>query len=438
MKKFLNTAFLSITTIFGLGSSVAAQQYANPVGMRYVGSQQYTGTNTTVVNPNLQRTQYVAPQINSVYAQPMNRVSEIPLYGKNKSVYFYGQKKQDEGILSGSGLYMFADFTTGKTNTGINLEHGEVDNGEADANDDMGTANGFSLGIGRVMSNSLSVEFMYSSYNGMKYGDWVKFAEEEEQEVESGDGGDEADDSEGDDSDTETITVKTVNENTYEVTNGGNITSQFIGFGFKYNLENMFGTLLGRLKPYFGFQLGIAQNTIKDFTVSDEDGYTGDDYLPDPSDDDDIEYIQGLSCTADDPCIAEEYSNGTLNFIGDTTRSFAGGLEAGFSVELEGNLSIDIFYKYNHYGKVKTSGNILSSYDLDETEFYVADSDDAEFDPDNPCADGYSGSYDGEATYIVCSADTNTTEGIQSLTQRRIQSGDMNLRQYGIRLKYMF
>ena len=31
-----------------------------------------------------------------------------------------------------------------------------------------------------------------------------------------------------------------------------------------------------------------------------------------------------------------------------------------------------------------------------------------------------------------------TDEGVQSLTQRRIQSGDMNFRQYGIKLKYMF
>ncbi|MCR5506502.1 MAG: hypothetical protein K6F04_01485 [bacterium] len=418
MKKYLNTAFLSIATIIGLGAPVSAQQYANPVGMRYVGSQQYAGTNTTFVNPNVQRTQYVAPQINSIYAQPMNRVSEIPLYGKNKSMYFYGQKKQDEGILSGSGLYMFADFSTGKTNTGINIEHGEVDNAEADANDDMGTANGMSLGIGRVMSKSLSVEFMYSSYNGMKYGDWVKFYEEEEIE------------SEDEDSD-EVIIVQTVNDTTYEVIDGGNITSQFIGLGFKYNLENMFGSILGRLKPYFGFQLGIAQNTIKDFTVSDVDGYVGDYYIPDANVDEDIEYIQGLSCTADEPCTAEEYSNGSLNFIGDTTRSFAAGLEAGFSVELEGNLSIDIFYKYNHYGKVKTSGNILSSYDLDETDFYV-DADLVE------CADGYAQASGSTDDYLICISDAYTTEGIQSLTQRRVQSGDMNLRQYGIRLKYMF
>ena len=44
-------------------------------------------------------------------------------------------------------------------------------------------------------------------------------------------------------------------------------------------------------------------------------------------------------------------------------------------------------------------------------------------------------SYRNEYAPILKSA---ADEGVQSLTQRRIQSGDMNFRQYGIKLKYMF
>ena len=415
MKKYLSITFLSAATIFGLQTPAVAQT-VNPIGMRYTGSQQYIGQNTTVVNPMMQHQQYVAPQINSIYAQPMNRVNEIPLYGKNKNLYFYNQKKKDEGPLSGSGLYIFAEFSTGKTNNGINIENGEADNGEADANKDMGTANGITLGAGRVMSNDLNVEFMYSSYTGMKYGDWVKFYEEETIQ-----------DDEGND-----ITETVVNDSTYEVVSGGNITSQFIGFGFKYNLEGMFGILLGRLKPYFGFQIGIAENTIKDFTVSDPDGYYGNYAIPDvnSTDFDENEDIPA-DCygNGSNICTAEEYTNGTLDFIGTTNRSIAGSLEAGFTVELEGNLSIDFFYKYNHFGKVKTSGNILSTYDLNETDFYVTE--------DANCISGYTESSVSN-TYTVCTSDTFTTEDEQSLTQRRVQSGDMNFSQYGIKLRYMF
>ena len=280
MKKYFKIALLSVSTIFGLHSPSFAQ-YANPTGMRYVGSQQYMGQNTMYVNPH-QRTQYVAPQINSIYAKPMNRVTEIPLYGKNKNMYFYNQKKKDEGAFADSGLYMFAAFSTGKNNNGVNLEHGEVDSGEADANDSMGDPKGISLGVGRVMSNTLSVEFMYSNYTKMSFGNWAKFYDTKEEPVL---------DEDGEETD-EVEEIPFVDDNTYEVTSGGNISSSFIGVGFKYNLENMFGTLLGRLKPYFGFQLGIAQNTIGDYVVNDEDGYIGDDYVPDITDD--LDYIKEL------------------------------------------------------------------------------------------------------------------------------------------------
>ena len=418
MKKDLKNILLSAITIFELSSSPVFAQNANPVGMRYVGSQQYAGQNTTIVNPNTQ-TKYVAPQINSIYAQQMNRVSEIPLYGKNKSVYFYGQQKKDEGPFAGSGLYMFAAFSTGKTENGINLEHGEISNGEADANDDMGTATGLTLGVGRVMSNSLSVEFMYSNYSKMKYGDWVKFNSTTEEPV-LDENGEETEESEE---------VPFVDDTTYEVVSGGGITSRFIGLGFKYNLENLFGSIAGRLKPYFGFQLGIAENSIDDFTVNDEEGYYDGDSIPDLNSEDEEDPIGDLS-TDGTSYFEESYYNGEINFIGDTTRSFAIGAEVGFSVELEGNLSIDIFYKMNNFGKVKTSGNSLSIYDIDTTEFYISSED-------SECADGFTIA-SSDDTNIVCVADAITDEGIQSLTQRRVQSGDMSFRQYGIKLKYMF
>ncbi len=423
MKKNLKFTLLSTATIFGLYTSPVSAQYTNPVGMRYVGSQQYGGQSATLSNSN-RNVQYVAPSINSIYAKPMNRVSEIPLYGKNKSMYFYNQTKKNEGPFADSGLYMFAAFSTGNTTDGINLEHGSVDPAEADANDDMGTANGLSIGVGRVMSNTLSVEFMYSSYSGMKYGDWVKYYEEVEDESAA------PSEDEDEDEDAEVPTITVVNDTDYEVISGGGINSKFIGMGFKYNLENMFGTILGRLKPYIGFQLGIAQNTIEDYTVSDEIGYeddgTGEFTLPD------------LEAGETSPTSGEysQYTDGEITFIGSTNRSLAFGGEAGFSLELEGNLSIDLFYKINNYGKVKTSGNILKVYNVEDTEFVLVQDIGLDEDPGSVCPDGFEYE-DSNDNYTLCISVSEPYEE-QSLTQRRVQSGDLTFHQYGIRLKYMF
>ena len=435
MKQSLKFTLLSTATIFGLYASPVSAQMANPVGMRYVGSQQYGGSQATLFNSN-RNVQYVAPSINSIYAKPMNRVSEIPLYGKNKSMYFYNQKPRNDGPFADSGLYMFAAFSTGNTTSGINLEHGKIKDGiaESDANEDMGTANGLSIGVGRVMSNTLSVEFMYSSYSGMKYGDWVRYYEEVEDESATSSG----EDDEDEDEETETPMITVVNDTDYEVIDGGGINSKFIGIGFKYNLENMFGSLLGRLKPYFGFQLGIAQNTIEDYTVIDEIGYeddgTGEFELPDVenSEDSDIESY---------PTYGEysQYTDGEITFIGSTNRSLAFGGEIGFSVELEGNLSIDLFYKINNYGKVKTSGNILKTYEVTDTEYQIVN----DIGPDDGlgavCPEGFefdSNNTEG-AGYTLCIAVSKHYDE-QTLTQRRVSSADMMFHQYGIKLKYMF
>ena len=388
-------------------------QTATPVGMQYVGSQQYIGQNRTIT-PNTKTTK-VAPQINSVYATPMKRVNEIPLYGKNKNVYFYNQPKKDEGLFAGSGLYMFAAFSTGSNNNGVNSEKdtGYWDDlymGGSDSNTDMGTANGLTLGFGRVMSDTLSVEFLYSSYNGMEYGNFAKLYDYDEEYDEY-----------------------FINDFTYEVIDGGDISSDFIGIGLRYNLDNVFGMLGGRLKPYFGFQLGIAQNTISDYTFSDPNGYI---------DGPDVNYL----LTVSDEDIAAEglidnqiytdyaYSNGTITFIGKTTKTFGAGLELGLTLELDSSIELDFFYKMNTFGKVKTSGNVISTYDETTTDFYIA--------PEGAlsCNEGYTGYYNGaDGTYYICIANNSfSNTGITTLEQRREESGDMLFQQYGVKLKYMF
>lgn len=441
IKKLFNIKTSSITTILGLvlGTSVSAQN-ARPIGMQYAGTQNYYGRNTTVM-PQQMPQKTVAPTINSVYATPMRRINEIPLYGKNKNTYFYNEQKRNEGPFSGSGLYMFASFSTGNATEGINAEKSIWDNdgiyiGGSDKNDEMGTANGLTLGVGRVMSNSLSVEFMYSSYTGMEYGTFAKFENVEYLEEEDEETGD-------------IIEIENyyTDDTTYEIIDGGGISSDFIGLGFKYNLENVFGALGGRLKPYFGFQLGIANNTIKDYTINDPDGYGfGYDYNEFPFDPEYYaEELEEIISTIpsggaeSESFFSESYYDGEITFIGKTNRTFGAGIEAGFTLELEGNLEIDIFYKLNMFGKIKTSGNTLSIYNSDSTEYYLVDNYQSS-NPDNPCGDFYSAGvvdYNGNS-YSVCYYTGDTIYDVQTMNQRHVESGDMTFQQFGIKLKYMF
>lgn len=438
MKKLFNIKKSSIATILGLvlGTSVSAQN-ARPIGMQYAGTQNYYGKNTMIMPQVQMQQKTVAPTINSVYATPMRRVNEIPLYGKNKNTYFYNEPKREEGIFSGNGLYMFASFSTGKANEGINAEKSIWNDdgnyiGGADRNDEMGTANGLTLGVGRVMSNSLSVEFMYSSYTGMEYGTFAKFEDIEYLEEEDPETGDMIE-----------IESTYINDTTYEIIDGGGISSNFIGLGFKYNLENVFGALGGRLKPYFGFQLGIANNTIKDYTINDPDGYSfGYDYnyLLDEELEEIIATIPDSGYESES-FVSELYYDGSITAIGKTTRTFGAGIEAGFTLELEGNLEIDIFYKLNMFGKVKTSGNVLSTYNSDSTEYYLVDTTDLADDA-NPCGEFSIGpSYpgpSGDGNYTVCYYESDTIYDVQTMNQRHVESGDMTFQQFGIKLKYMF
>ena len=427
MKKLLNknTSIFAFVIAMMTETSVSAQMAQQPVGMRYVGNQQYMGTRTTYMpNPNNQR--YVAPSVNSVYATQMRRVNEIPLYGKNKNMYFYNQKKRDEGDFHDSGLYLFASYSTGKNNKGINAEKsvwdadGVVYMGGSDSNTDMGTANGFTIGVGREMSKTLSAEFMFSSYTGMKYGDSAKVLVELE--------------------DDEGNIYEEVDSTSYEVVDGGKITSNFIGVGLRYNLDRFLGSFGGRLKPYFGVQVGLAQNTIDDFTITDPTGYTSGDIAPaDLTQDDFTDSSEGLSVGT--TYESTSVYDGELTTIGATIKSFGLGLEAGLTISLEGSLSLDIFYKMNRFGKVETSGNILSVYNEDSVSYYLPDNYNTATSTDEvSCDSGFTATAltFGETPYFICQTGISTTENVQTLTSRQKETGDMLFQQYGVKLKYMF
>lgn len=425
MKKLYTNIFYSITAILGFASTPALSQTtqnAKPVTMRYVGNQQYIGQQQQIIPQQRQ----VAPTINSVYATPMHRVNEIPLYGKNKSMYFYNQPKNEDGKFSGIGLYLFGSFSTGKTTKGVNAEDYNSNFSYSigsDGNKDMGDATGLTFGFGRSMSSNLNIELMYSKYSGMKYGNAIK-------NKMLTDGTDDFYPSEANENcyDTEGnyLCYDKISDS-YKITSGGDINSDFFGIGFQYKFDGLTGGLFGMLKPYIGVQVGFAMNTLDDFNVSDPDGYSEGNEMYTYDDDGNTIVNDELKdvCTEASKCTTENYTDGDITFIGETNKTFGYGLELGFTIALENNMEIDVFFKRNMFGKVKTSGNALASYYETDTYFYSNDN--------GTCSNGFS--EDSTSEWCFAEADIGTKD---SQATNAVESGDLYMNQLGIKLKYMF
>jgi len=126
------------------------------------------------------------PRIHTVYSQPMSRATEIPLYGRNKYMYFYGHENNaPEGDFAGGNIYAFGYYSVGSTDDGINME-GQYMYG-SEANISMGdkiTALG--LGFGRKLNSKLSIEFAYTRFNGLNYGTDTRLFDSPPPECEDG------------------------------------------------------------------------------------------------------------------------------------------------------------------------------------------------------------------------------------------------------------
>lgn len=417
-KTYLHISYLSIA-ILGFANTPIYAQTPQPVAMQKVGSQQYIGQSQQIVP-----TRQTAPVINSIYATPMQHVNDIPLYGRNKSMYFYNQQKQQDGLFADGGLYVFGSFSTGKTTKGVNAENpsNAFFNGVGStAHSDMGDPTGIGFGFGRTMSSDLNLEIMYNKYTGLKYGNYVQnnYTYENEDDLECTD----------DDGNNicEPITEKL---DDYEVISGGKISSDFFGIGFQYKLNHMFGSLLGgMLKPYIGVQIGFAMNNIEDYTISDPDGSI-DTPMDVEGDNGDIEPNPDCAGTTEnDVCTQIEYYDGEITYIGKNNRTFGYGLEAGFTLALENNMELDFFYKRTMLGKVQTSGTVLTSYTAVVTDFYTNPNAGSTTD----CASGYEISADRE--WCMAEVDKYT---LDSEIKRNTESGNININEFGVKIKYMF
>jgi len=437
----------------------------------------------------------MAPRINTIYASPMMRTNEIPMYGKNKSAYFYNAPKEDRGAFGDAGLYAFASYAQGPTTGGgVNLDNPYAQYG-SEANDTMGDATSFGVGVGRILNSNMHLELAYTSTSGMKYGNYARFFGE-------GEGGldDDCLDEDGNDICGEELAATlsgrsngqavpgggsrsragstslarasgnvTVALDGDEVVSGGTIRSDFFSVGMQYRLDRVFGSIMGgMLKPYVAGHIGMAINTINDYTLLSSSWVDDGDIYELDEDDIPTEYIMEKTCT-DEWCDVFEYGDANVLFKGAATKNFGYALEAGLTLAIEKNFQIEFFYKWSNYGRVATSGNAIVDQYVDPVGVLnmdsIIESCDSSSEPycqdllaaagndinvktvlKNICvANGGSdlrivgdigdmGTTDFQAQ---CISYGDTFREVEVLN-RNTESGEISFRQFGVKLKYLF
>ena len=171
------------------------------------------------------------------------------------------------------------------------------------------------ISLGAAVNSDLRIDFSYSRYSDMSYPQNVQTSD--------GSGG----------------------YSTAAAT-GGAITSNATLLNVYYNIDSYTGFLAGgSLRPYVGAGVGVALNTIADYVVYDGTFYQEGDPLTTP---------QGEPVGVDN---INAYHNGGTN------EQLAFSLEGGVSTELGNGMKLDLFVRYMHMGKVKSSGSIVLTQD---------------------------------------------------------------------------
>ncbi|MCL2439788.1 MAG: hypothetical protein FWD15_04750 [Alphaproteobacteria bacterium] len=345
-------------------------------------------------NATAQQYYTIPPRITTIYQNPMQRSVELPQFGRNQHMYWRNApvRAEEEGDFGGVGLYVYGAFETGSTDGGMNSEynHDSFPFGST-ANHKMGDALGVAVGVGRSINRNVDFEIGYKSFRGMKYGDWTQVINDEfctrgffdpengeclTWDVEEQEFGDPPPGCYDPETGEFFCGPFVVAESLFEV-DGGGITSDFISAGLVYRINNL--NILGGIRPYFGAHFGMSLNRIDDLIVRDPDDelWFYSDFNPNPrtmefwSFDEDEMPVAEFDCILgeDAECEGSHFFNGRHRFYGSTRSNFAYALEAGLSVPLENNLNIEFYYAMNNMGKVETSGNVLTHYDVDEYDF---------------------------------------------------------------------
>ena len=256
-------------------------------------------------------------------AQPTRVTGALPRVGSsaiNAGRRYY--QSEDFDRLADSGLYigLSAGYTLsvmGDMKADYAGEDGAylVPGAFQDAALEKDTIIPFQLSLGAAINSDLRIDFSYSRYANISYPQTVQTSD--------GSGG--------------FVTATGT---------GGAITSNATLLNLYYNIDSYTGYLAGgSLRPYVGAGVGIALNTTADYVVYDGTFY---------SEADPTQSLQGDPTGVSD---INAYHNGGTN------EQLAFALEGGVSTELGNGMKLDLFVRYMHLGKVKSSGSIVLTQD---------------------------------------------------------------------------
>lgn len=215
----------------------------------------------------------------------------------------------------------------------------------------LGDANDLSIGFGVMSNRSFKAEITYNSLSGLKYGDYATATNQWCSDEFADDGSFYYD----------------CSKQLY--VDGGKISSFGFNLNMYFTIEDFIGgkILDGLITPYIGGGIGIAFNTIDNYITYDDIGNgeaplnsSGEPYISSNG----APYTEEECLNATD-CVDNfgyyDY-DGTITHYGATSNNVSWNIEAGLSFALDSKTLIDVYYKHNYYGKVKSKNEVYSSY----------------------------------------------------------------------------
>ncbi|MBN2675621.1 MAG: hypothetical protein JXR30_00015, partial [Alphaproteobacteria bacterium] len=220
---------------------------------------------------------------------------------------------------------------------------------------------------------------------------------------------------------------------------GGDIESNVLMGSFFYSLEDIFGNFSGgKLVPYFGFGVGLAFNTISEYTIYDDYGPDLDNRCLGTSTTPVMEYVSDGWYVYDDGIhdvgvLCDYVVDSETTYAGDTVQSLAWGVELGLTWKMQNQMYIDFYFRYNNLGNIENSGMVVNDQWImdyyDTGEYYDQAGNDYDFliDESDP----------------INESDDDIMVGVEEVNDVRAfydgkESTNLSITEFGVKFRLMF
>ncbi len=351
------------------------------------------------------------------YQTPNRYVLQSPSVQARAQAMAQNQKLSEEFgteyyLTLGYGMGSFEG--EGLTNSQVIPPMNNVSNG-------LGDPKLLHIGFGVMQDRDTRIDVSYTNISGLKYDSTAYTEEQWCGPTEFSSGGD--------------FMYDCVDES---AVSGGSIKSNALMLNVQVPLNDLFGgpILDGMLTPYIGGGIGIAFNSISDYTVSDEYGNAE---IPLPDGDGNLGFpttVPDANGYADDLTGYYQY-NGAITHFGAMTNSVAWAIEAGFTVNLDKKTMLDVYYRTANYGSIKSKDYVHYVYDVvdivdptDETNTST-DGSVTDYCTQEALDDGFIYNSDTE----WCESESYTEEGYIS---NGSEKGKIETTEIGVKLRLIF